>query len=286
MEVACGQCFGCRLDRTLMWAMRIVHESYLYIDQCGNCFITLTYSDKHECTKQQLKDGYYCPDDLSLNKEHFKKFIKRLRKSVPQKIRYFHCGEYGDENLRPHYHACMFNCSFDDEIVFEDKEGLISYTSKSLAKLWPYGFSTVAEVNFNTAAYVAGYILKKITGLQAKEAYLRSDEYGVALWVTAPYVTMSLGRKKPGGIGAQFYEKYKSDFYPCDEVPIPGLGVRKKVPRYYDKILAEENPELLELVKAYREQFIKEHAADFTPERLKDKYVCARKRQLLKKRNL
>ena len=40
MEVACGQCLGCRLDRSRMWAIRIVHEASLHDD---NCFLTLTY---------------------------------------------------------------------------------------------------------------------------------------------------------------------------------------------------------------------------------------------------
>ena len=55
MEVACGQCLGCRLDRSRMWAMRIVHESSLYDD---NCFITLTYRDRKECSVSQLRDFF------------------------------------------------------------------------------------------------------------------------------------------------------------------------------------------------------------------------------------
>ena len=39
MEVACGQCLGCRLDHSRMWAIRIVHEAMLYDE---NSFITLT----------------------------------------------------------------------------------------------------------------------------------------------------------------------------------------------------------------------------------------------------
>ena len=84
MEVACGSCLGCRLDRARMWAARIVHESSLYDDQCGNSFITLTYDDDH------------LPEDEGLRKSDFQKFMKRLRKAMPQKIRFFMCGEYGD----------------------------------------------------------------------------------------------------------------------------------------------------------------------------------------------
>ncbi len=283
LQVACGQCLGCRIDRTLMWAMRIVHEAHVHE---RNCFITLTYRNRDECNAEQLKHGYYVPGDYSLNKTHFQLFIKRLRKYFPQKIKYFHCGEYGDENRRPHYHACLFNCSFDDQEIYDNTEGRGLYSSPSLEKIWPYGFSTIGELNFQSAAYTAGYILKKITGKKADDEYLRSGEYGVAYWVTPPYVTMSLGHKSPGGIGADFYEKYKSDFFPSDESPVPGKGIIKKVPRYYQNILAERNPEVLEEVKKCRAAFIAAHRGDFTPERLKDKYNCARAAQSRKKREL
>ncbi len=279
MEVACGQCLGCRSDRALMWAMRIVHESTLYEDQHGNCFVTLTYRDRSECNAEQLKKGHYVPGDFSLNKTHFQKFIRRLRKHFKnQKIRYFHCGEYGDESQRPHYHACMFNVSFDDMQLYQSNEGIHTFSSPTLEELWPYGFATVGELNFETAAYTARYILKKITGRQANDHYLRSDSYGVAFWLEPEYITMSLGRKFPGGIGAGWYEKYKTDVFPADETPVPGKGVIRKVPRYYETILESENPDQLALVKSLRQIFIKEHAADFTPERLQDKYKCHKAR--------
>ncbi len=265
-----------------MWAMRIVHEASLHLDKQGNCFITLTYRSKHECTIEQLAQGHYVPDDYSLNKKHFQKFIRRLRKHFAHEIRYFHCGEYGEQNLRPHYHACLFNCSFDDMVVEQSDQGITTYSSPTMEKLWPYGFSTIGELNYDTAAYTAGYILKKINGQMAMDEYLRSDEYGVAYWVVAPYVTMSL---KPG-IGAKFYEKYKDDFFPSDESPVPGKGIINKVPRYYETLLANENPKLLEVVKALRQEFIKAHGADFTPERLKAKYKCQQARQQRKQRTL
>ncbi len=279
MEVACGQCLGCRLDRTLMWAMRIVHESCLHEH---NCFVTFTYRSKHECTDRQFRKGEYVPSDYSLNYYYFRDFIKRLRKHFPQKIRYFHCGEYGEENLRPHYHACLFNVSFRDQVVEQQREGLTTYSSPILSKLWPYGFCTIGELNYETAAYTAGYILKKINGAQAAETYLRSDDQGVAFWVRPPYVTMSL---KPG-IGAEFYAKFKNDFFPSDESPVPGKGIIKKVPRYYETILKNENPEMLEVVKKMRQVYLAAHREDFTPERLFDKYECRKARQSMKQRTL
>ncbi len=249
----------------------------MYTELHGNCFITLTYRDRSECTPEQLELGQHVPADYSLNKTHFQKFMRRLRKHFPQKIRFFHCGEYGDETLRPHYHACLFNCDFADQLIYKETEGIITYSSELLSKLWPYGFATVGELNYDTAAYTAAYVLKKVNGRKADDEYLRSDAYGVAYWVQSPYVTMSLGRKKPGGIGASFYEKYASDFSQ-DECPVPGRGVFKKLPRYYETILAEENPTSLERIKELRQAFKNAHFSDFTRQRLEDKYKCARAR--------
>ncbi len=282
MEVACGQCLGCRSDRTRMWAMRIVHEAHMHKDSHGSCFLTLTYRDKADCTDKQFDNGYHVPDDYSLNYHHFRDFIKRLRKAYSKRtIRYFHCGEYGDETLRPHYHAAIFNYEPADTIVYRQTEGITTFESPELERLWPYGFCTTGTLEYNSAAYVSGYILKKITGLQAQDVYLRNWPDGRAYWVKPPYTTMSL---KPG-IGANFYEKYKSDFFPSDESPIPGYGTIKSVPRFYTDRLQHESPEIYELVKELRLQFISAHGADFTPERLMDKYNCARAKQHLRQRN-
>ncbi len=282
MEVACGQCLGCRVDRTLMWAMRITHEASLHELEHGNCFVTLTYRSKDECTEKQFKLGYYVPGDYSLNYHHFRDFIKRLRRQYKQKIRYFHCGEYGEENLRPHYHACLFNVQFDDQIVEQQEQGITTYSSPTLEKLWRYGFCTIGELNFETASYTAAYIQKKINGNQANEAYLRNDADGVAIWVKPPYITMSL---KPG-IGQKFYEKYKNDFFPSDESPVPGHGIVHSVPRYYETILKSEDPAMFDMVRSLRQIYHQAHLEDFTAERLMDKYKCARAKQSRQERTL
>ncbi|AXL15077.1 replication initiator protein [Microviridae sp.] len=268
LDVACGQCLGCRTDRALMWAVRIVHESTLHIDLYGNCFVTLTYRDQYDCTDEQLRNGYHIPPDGSLNKAHFQKFIKRLRRHFPQKIRFFHCGEYGDQTQRPHYHACLFNVNINDSIVWKNDEGLITYYSETLNDLWPYGFATVGELNYETAAYTARYILKKITGERANDHYLRCDDYGVAYWLQPEYVTMSL---KPG-IGYDYYQKYHRDIFPADKTAVPGKGMVNKVPRYYQNLLEASDTATLDLVKQLRQRFIEKHAEDFTPERLEARY--------------
>jgi hypothetical protein len=265
MEVACGQCLGCRLDRSRMWAMRIVHEAQLYEQ---NSFITLTYDDEH------------LPYGGTLVKKHFQDFMKRLRKHIyPRKVRYYHCGEYGDQLKRPHYHACLFNVDFsEDKVLFSERDGNLLYTSETLQVLWPYGFSTVGDLTFESAAYCARYVLKKVTGKNHDDHYLRCDEDGVAFWLEPEYTTMS---RRPG-IGKDWYDKYKSDVFPSDEVPVPGSGVFKKVPRYYEALLESEDPDAYEQIKEERKAFRLEHAGEYSPDRLMAKY----KVQLAKKKML
>jgi len=280
MEVACGQCLGCRVDHRLMWSIRIVHESCMYLDQHGNSWATLTYRDPSACSAKQLKNGHHIDRQGQLHPSHVSQFIRALRKgNKDHKIRYFYCGEYGDENQRPHYHICLFNHSFNDQSLWKDDEGLYTYTSEELQKYWPWGFTTVSDLNLRTAAYTAGYALKKITGERAKEHYLRCDEHGEAYWLLPEYIRMSTGRGKPSGLGASFYAKYKTDIFPSDKSPVPGYGTQELVPRYYQNILAEQDPSMLEDIKKLRQEFITKHAADFTPERLRDKYVCARAKE-------
>jgi len=287
MEVACGQCLGCRVDYTLMWSIRIAHEASMHQHNYGNSWATLTYRDASACTEQQYKDGHHIHPQGQLIPSHVSKFIRSLRKAnSDHKIRYFYCGEYGDENQRPHYHICIFNHTFHDQYLWKDDEGVYTYESQELQSHWPYGFTTVSELTLDNAAYTAGYCHKKITGDKAHDHYLRCDQYGEAYWLLPEYCRMSTGRKFPAGLGASFYEKFNTDIFPSDTSPIPGHSEKQLVPRYYTNILAEQNPAMLEKIKATRQEFISAHAADFTPERLHDKYICARAKQSRQTRTL
>ena len=259
IDVACGQCMGCRIDKSQEWAARIVHESQMHHD---NCFVTLTYDDDH------------LPYDGGLNKTHFQKFMKRLRKKFPEnKIRYFHCGEYGEKLGRPHYHACLFGIDFLDREEYSAKNDVTTYTSEQLAKVWGMGFCTVGELNYDSAAYTARYIMKKITGTRAEEHYQKvCPMTGEIFNVQPEYITMSLGRKRGEGIGGSFYEKFKSDFFPADECPIPGKGVFKSVPKYYELLYAEENPNSFREIKKARELYRDNRAEEYTGRRLDAKF--------------
>ena len=305
MEVPCGQCLGCRLDYRRMWAMRITHEASLWEYLGGNSFITLTYRNKAECDEAELKNGKHVPDDFSLNKADFQRFMKRLRKKFnDRKIKVFYCGEYGRKckhgidvdrvgcplcnTGRPHFHACLFNLSFDDLEAYQSDGGVMRYTSPTLEKIWGYGFVDVGELNFASASYVAGYVLKKVKGIKQPDHYMTVDLNGEITWIEPEFIGMSRGNAtKKGqrcGIGAEWYAQFKDDVYPSDEVPVPGVGVMNGVPRYYDDILRAENPEMYEAVKARRKAFMLEHAEEYTHERLLSKYKCAKAKVKLRER--
>lgn len=301
MEVACGQCLGCRLDHSRMWALRIVHESAMHQSGCGSCFVTLTYRDIVECDTEQLENKLHVPSDWSLHKSHFQKFMKRLRKHFsPQKIRFFHCGEYGNKckhgidlelvgcplcNVgRPHYHAALFGWYPDDPVAYKTKDGYERFTSPTLERIWKYGFVDVGELNFDTAAYIARYNLKKVTGVKASDHYMQVDFDGECSWVEPEYITMS---RRPG-IGRDFYEKYKDDMFPSDMTPMVGDGKPVHgVPRYYEEIFKCEDPLTLEEIKEVRQKFREEHGEEYTPQRLMQKYKVKKAEQkLFKERSL
>lgn len=212
--------------------------------------------------------------------------MKRLRHHFrPHKVRFFHVGEYGRRCKhgidlehascplcfvgRPHYHAALFNCSFPDLVSYTSDNGVLRYTSPMLESIWGYGFVDVGELNYASAAYGARYILKKINGVRAHDHYMAYTLDGDVTYLRPEYTTMS---RRPG-IGHGWFEEYSSDVFPSDEVPVPGMGIIKKVPRFYEEVFKESRPMDLEEIKAVRRRFREEHEDEYSPQRLYDKYV-------------
>lgn len=214
-----------------------------------NQFVTLTYKDEE------------LPQYGSLKKKDFQDFMKKLRKKHPG-VRYFHCGEYGDEYQRPHYHALLFNLKLDDRIPFREINGNTYFRSPELEKVWGKGHVTIGAVTFKSAAYVARYIMKKQSGDHAGKCAVHHgvDTSTGEIMLTPEYATMSL---KPG-IGQSWYEKYGwSDCHAHDYVVMDGKRI--KPPRYYDALLERRDPEILEKIKASRRD---KRDTDVSPERL------------------
>lgn len=255
-KIPCGQCIGCRLERSRQWAMRCTQESKLYRD---NCFVTLTYEDGH------------LPEHGSLVKEHLQKFMKRLRKRFGQGIRFFGCGEYGEKYGRPHYHICIFNFDFEDRKFLRDHKGTKYYTSKALSELWPFGHSVIGDVTFESAAYVARYVTKKVTGA------LAVDHYGPVL----PEFTLMSRRP---GIGLGHFEKHLKQIYPSDFVVLRGMRMRP--PKYYDSKYELTYPSDMGKVKAKRRHKSFLGRDGHTQERLRAKEVVQMAKLKLKRRGL
>lgn len=246
----CGRCIGCRLVRQRSWALRCMHEAAMHK---VNSFITLTYDDDH-----------YEP---GLNYKDFQRFMYRLRQKLGP-TRFFACGEYGEKTLRPHFHAILFGRTFPLPVPV----GKSIYTDTTLSKLWPAGFSSFGEVTYASAAYVARYATKKITGDQADRHYIRVDtRTGEFVRVLPEMGRMSL---RPG-IGHTWFNKYWQDVYLArDGVVQPG-GTVVPPPRFYDQLLERKQPKIRAEKEITRYQNGKRFEKDNTQERLKVREKCA-----------
>lgn len=244
VEVPCGQCIGCRARRASDWAARVMHEASLHD---FNSFLTLTYG--RDCL----------PAGGSLDYRDFQLFMKRLRKRFGN-VRFYMCGEYGPQTMRPHYHACIFGVDFRDDRVPAGKSssGHLFYESEVLDSLWTHGKCTVQDLTKETALYCAKYIISKLTG-DAAQVY--GDK-------VPPFARMSL---KPG-IGARWLEMYRKDVYSYDYVIQDGKEVR--TPKYYDRLVKRADTVDMVQLADDREVRAFKSRADNTSERRKVREQC------------
>ena len=227
-----------------------MHEASLYSD---NLFITLTYDDQN------------LPADWSLDVTDWQQFMKRLKNATGRKktpLRFFHCGEYGDQLGRPHYHALLFGIDLNDKKPYKKTEtGEVLYTSELLERVWGKGFCPIGNVTFESAGYVARYTTKKISGAAADAHYDgRRPEYA----------TMS---RNPG-IGRLWFDRFKTDCYPHDYAVVNGKRVRP--PKFYDTLLDSEE---LEALKKNRTRTAKKYSDNNTPDRLAVRHEIQLRRQ-------
>ncbi|QXP44305.1 MAG: replication initiator protein [Arizlama microvirus] len=131
----CGQCMPCRFNRRRMWTHRLMLERLCHKDAC---FVTLTYDDEH------------LPKGGVLVKKDLQDWLKRFRRAIePVKIRFYGVGEYGETNGRPHYHVFLYGVSPCCEEV--------------VRSTWNRGLVHVGTVTHDSASYIAGYTVKKMT---------------------------------------------------------------------------------------------------------------------------
>lgn len=130
-------------------------------------FTTLTYSRDHL--------------PVTLQKRHVQLFLKRLRKNVDAKIRFFASGEYGEKNGRPHYHALLY--------------GMDNANYGHIDRAWQMGQVKTVALTPAAIAYVTGYCAKKI-GDRSRSYHERIDEEtGEVYQWQPPFIQMS---RKPG----------------------------------------------------------------------------------------
>lgn len=242
----CNKCLLCTRRYRKMWSLRCQHELRSYTQ---SCYLTLTVSDEYiDAVFPKLPNSEW----NSLCYKPFQDFMKRLRRTLDYgyswskvyaayhgepPIRFYMCGEYGDEGHRPHYHVILFGVNPPDCVPLPNKSGL--FISPLFLKLWPFGFHTIGRVTPDSVSYVAGYCDKKLDSSRAMVALENN--------VNPEFVSMSRGSKKlgTGGIGKRFFDKYcDSDLYPENSdgtfvrtCAVDRKGYFVKMPKYYDDLL-------------------------------------------------
>lgn len=251
-KIPCGKCIGCCIDRSKEWALRCVLEAKSHPD---NCFLTLTYDDEH------------LPFGGSLDFDHLTKFLKRFRKHFDtERIRYYAVGEYGAKLARPHFHLIVFGFDFPDKWLWSFDRGQSLYRSPSLERLWPFGYSTCGAVTFESCAYVARYVQKKLYGASRDE-------------VDAHYqgrVPEAARMSRRPGIAHDFFLQYSGDIYPKDFITYKGK--KYKPGRYFDMLYKKAHPEEALQVKLKRLEVALEKVDDCDPNRLIAREVVQQER--------
>jgi len=209
-DIPCGYCLGCKQDYSKDWATRCYLEAKKYGQ--NNAFLTLTYDDQH------------LPESQEENKRIMQKFLKRLRKRYGAGIRVAYCGEYGSHTGRIHAHALIMNISITDKKAWNQT---LTY-SPEINRIWGNGNVLIGNVTYESAAYVARYVLKKANGPK--------DEF---------FITS----RKPG-LGFDYYTKKGEIFGNGGIYVYTDKGKRLSIPKYFKRKLAQEDPETAEYLKA------------------------------------
>lgn len=237
-RVPCGQCIQCRVKRTSEWTLRLEHEVFM----AGGlaCFVTLTYDDDH--VMYNISDG---SPVMTLEKSHFQKYMKRLRKKyTDRKITYFAVGEYGEKKGRPHYHIILIGLDWTDQKIHDDiinswndEKGLI-------------GSVDISMFNSTTCRYVTDYIQKTyIADKKLEREYYKGAQKPFQLQskgIGLDYIRLDSEHMKTTG----------KVIYHGKEIPLPRY--------YYNKIQPNEKVKLnnkaslvKKLCKAYDKNILK-----------------------------
>lgn len=152
---ACGRCLPCRRYQSRIWFHRVMLEA---TQHDYNSAVTLTY------------DQAALPTSGELQPEHLRNWIKRYRKRALERypwrrLRFFACAEYGEGSARPHYHLVLFgqpSCDFGrgGRLWCGDCQCV---TCCDVSETWGLGASSIEALDQKTAAYICGYVTRKLT---------------------------------------------------------------------------------------------------------------------------
>lgn len=244
VEIPCGQCSHCRLNKAAEWADRICLEAQSYKD---NYFVTLTYDDDNLVYGIDPQTGEVS-SNATVFKSHVSSFMKDLRSYFSYHfahvgVRFYAAAEYGSLSYRPHYHLILFNCPISDlKPFFKNQLGDWIYQSDTISKIWKKGNCTVGALTWESAAYTARYTLKKKTGKE-------KDLYRI-LGVNPEFSLMS---NRPG-IGRRYLDKNMMKVYNDDKIYLSTArgGKILRPSRYYDRIFDQVSPTKMAEVKEKR----------------------------------
>lgn len=144
----CGRCLPCRINRARVWTHRLLLEQ---LDHEYSYFITLTYDNEHLPKPPNVR-----PREITL-------FMKRIRKNDINPVRYFAVGEYGSISDRPHYHLIMYSNT--------------PISSEMVEKAWNQGFVYVGDLTKDSARYITGYCVKKLTKKENPKLHGKDPEF-------------------------------------------------------------------------------------------------------------
>lgn len=261
VTVPCGKCIGCKLDYSKKWADRMLLE----LQKTGKgLFVTLTYDNEHAhwtmwedtgisildnslqeecCKKGWYFDGnHWCkPLYATVDKRDCQLWMKSLREYYDGiRIRFYLCSEYGPKTLRPHYHCILFGIDRGDigdcVLVGQNELGQNYYKSEILKKIWKNGNVLVSDVSYQTMAYVARYVNKKLV----------EDSHYAERNVEKEFCLMS---RRPG-IGRSYLEDHPECInYVNINISTEKEGKKINTPDYFLRVSEKDNSEKIAALK-------------------------------------
>ena len=254
--IPCGHCTACQLKYSAEWATRVMCECQQHEN---NYFITLTYDEinlpipeganygGNEYQNDGTWTGTLYPKDVDTFLNSLRKKFERINHKG---LKYLYCGEYGERTRRPHYHMILMNCPLDLKQFYDfytDKTTKkIHWKSKELDELWKKGMIDIGEVEWNSAAYVARYCMKKISYEKDKTIYYSQGKL-------PEFVRMS---RRPG-IGAEYFNKNAKELIKTDKLIMKnfhGQTATYKPPKAWDRKMEKLYPEEWEKIKLSRQE--------------------------------